>query len=150
MGSFSVGRTRMKNWNAFFIKMARLYATQSRCERLQVGAVIVRDRRVLSGGFNEAPSGFDHCKGESICNPNRTGCQRTIHAEENAIINAARHGISIQHGIMYCTHLPCPSCFGKIINSGISMVFYAEEYRRSEAIIMGRKAGVSVIKLEVK
>lgn len=131
-----------ENWKSFFLNLALCYASQSSCERLQVGAVIVKNKRVLSGGFNEAPSGLPFTMGQAICNALGNGCQKTLHAEENAIINAARYGVAIDGADMYCTHLPFQRCFGKVINAGIRRVFYKHEYRLDHAKEMAKLAGI--------
>lgn len=130
--------------------LAGHYASFSSCERLQVGAVFVKDKRVLACGFNEAPSGLHHCQGESVCNSAGFGCQETIHAEENAIINAARIGVSILGADLYCTHLPCRRCFGKLINAGTRRVYYKSEYRLDDAKKMADAVGIIIEKVEDK
>jgi dCMP deaminase len=120
-----------KPWDEFFIDMAELWATRSTCLRRHVGAVIVKDKRILSTGYNGATAGKPHC--------DKIGCYRQInnipsgeryelcrgaHAEQNAINNAALNGIAINGATMYCTDYPCPMCAKSITNSGIKKVVY--------------------------
>jgi dCMP deaminase len=130
-----------------FMGMAHLLAQRSTCERGQVGAVIVRDRRVISSGYNGAPPGMPHCT-EVGCKldpieelasvgarmsgkPALTslGCQRTIHAEANAIVWAARHGIATEGAVMFCTYSPCRQCAELAHSAGIVELIYDKNYR---------------------
>ena len=122
-------------WKEYFIGIARLVSKRSTCTRRKVGAVVVRDKRVLATGYNGAPTGLSHCA-ETGCIREKTGVPsgqrhelcRGLHAEQNAIIQAAYHGISIQDAILFCTTLPCSICFKMIINAGIKEVVYEEGY----------------------
>ncbi len=123
------------SWDAYFMEIAALVARRSTCLRRAVGAVIVKNRRILATGYNGAPSGIAHCveKGclretMQIESGQRHELCRGIHAEQNAIIQAAYHGVSIQGGILYCTNLPCSICTKMIINAGIHEVCYSEGY----------------------
>jgi dCMP deaminase len=111
----------------FYAEQVRLYQRRSTCLRLQVGAVIVRDGRIISGGYNGAPSGQPHCTPET-CGPSHP-CTRTIHAEANAIAFAARFGIATDGCGMWCTDSPCLDCAKLLINSGITSLTYLREYR---------------------
>ena len=122
-------------WKEYFIGIARLVSKRSTCTRRKVGAVVVRDKRVLSTGYNGAPTGLSHCA-ETGCIREKMGVPsgqrhelcRGLHAEQNAIIQAAYHGISINDAILFCTTLPCSICFKMIINAGIKEVVYEEGY----------------------
>ena len=122
-------------WKEYFIGIARLVSKRSTCTRRKVGAVVVRDKRVLATGYNGAPTGLSHCA-ETGCIREKMGVPsgqrhelcRGLHAEQNAIIQAAYHGISIQDAILFCTTLPCSICFKMIINAGIKEVVYEEGY----------------------
>jgi dCMP deaminase len=112
-------------------------AERSTCNRAKVGAVIVRDKNILATGYNGAPAGMPHCT-ESGCliyqskTPNgdiEENCFRTIHAEINAIAQAAKNGSSIRDGAIYITHTPCIHCFKVLINTGIRRIFYEREYK---------------------
>lgn len=116
-------RTRISK----LIAHAQLEAESSTCNRLHVGAVIVRDGRVISSGYNGAASGLSHCGKE--CHPGGPPCKRAVHAEANAIAFAAKHGIATGGTSMVSTDSPCMECARLIINAGIKEVFYSREYR---------------------
>lgn len=114
---------------------ALITSLRSTCGRKMVGAIIAREGRIISSGYAGPPSGFPHCdKACMIASSAMGGCQRTIHAEQNAIAYAARHGISTQGGTLYCTLSPCVSCAKLIATSGIIEVKYIEPYRDSSGI----------------
>jgi len=99
------------------------------CERARIGAVIAKENRIVSTGYNGSPSGLPHCT-EVGCEPDSDGgCIRTVHAEANAIAFAARNGIPLEGGVLYCTYSPCLNCARLIINSGIKEVVYEKVYR---------------------
>lgn len=132
-----------------------LVAKRSTCTRRAVGAVIVKDRRVLSTGYNGAPSQVRHCAEvgclrEQMAVPSgeRHELCRGIHAEQNAIIQAAYHGVSIKGASLYCTNQPCSICAKMIINAGISRIVYKSGYSDPLAIEMLDEAEVELIKLE--
>ena len=122
-------------WKEYFIGIARLVSKRATCTRRKVGAVIVRDKRVLATGYNGAPTGLSHCE-ETGCIREKMGVPsgqrhelcRGLHAEQNAIIQAAYHGISIKGSTLFCTTLPCSICFKMLINAGILEVVYEEGY----------------------
>lgn len=123
------------SWDTYFMDIATLVAKRSTCLRRAVGAVIVKNRRILSTGYNGAPAGIAHCIDVgclratlNIASGQRHELCRGIHAEQNAIIQAAYHGVSIQGGTLYCTNLPCSICTKMIINAGITEIFYEEGY----------------------
>jgi len=128
-----------------FMRTAHLFAERSTCNRGQVGAVLVKDNRIISTGYNGAPPGMPHCT-EVGCDElvlyKRTpamlastyekvelGCQRTIHAEANVLLYAARHGIPTQGSCLYCTHSPCERCVLLMANAGITRLIYNKPYR---------------------
>lgn len=125
------------------LAMADMTAKRSTCLRLQVGAVIALDGRILSTGYNGAPSKMEHCKPAS-CGPTKP-CNRTIHAEANAIAFAARHGVALSGSIMYCTDSPCLECAKLIINAGIERVIYSRRYRDNAPLDYLLKAGVNSV-----
>ena len=130
------------------MEIARLIAGRSTCRRGSVGAIVVRDRRIVSSGYNGAPPGLPHCLEEDcIIAPDRAneGCQRAIHAEANAIAWAARHGVPTEGAVMWCTHGPCPKCAQLILSSGIVEVNYNIEYRLKDGIALLEQAGIKVI-----
>jgi dCMP deaminase len=123
------------DWDTYFIEMAVLASKRSTCLRRQVGAVIVKDKRVLSTGYNGVPSGITHCSvtgclREKLNVPSgeRHELCRGLHAEQNAIIQAAYHGVSIKGSFIYCTNLPCIICAKMLINAGILRIYYLEGY----------------------
>ncbi len=123
------------SWDEYFMQIAREVGTRSTCLRRHVSAVIVRDKRILSTGYNGAPRGVSHCE-ETGCLRERMGIPsgqrqeicRGLHAEQNAIIQAALHGVSVDGSTIYVTHQPCITCAKMIINSGIVRVVCASSY----------------------
>lgn len=115
------------SWDDYFINIAFTVAERSTCDRAHVGAVIVRDRRILTTGYNGAPAGLPHCDdvGHLMVDGH---CVRTLHAEQNAIIQAALHGVNIAGSTIYVTHQPCLTCAKMIINAGVRHVVYAGNY----------------------
>ena len=142
----------MNKWDKRFMEAARLVSTWSSCyqENRQVGAVIAKNKRILTTGYNGASSGIKNCKERGECLRRKLGiasgtqheiCYAT-HAEQNAIIQAARLGVSIEGATLYCTHQPCVICAKMIINSGISRVVYAQGYPDKFAMELFSEAGV--------
>jgi len=115
------------SWDEYFTQIAFTVAQRSTCDRAHVGCVLVRDRRILTTGYNGSPAGLPHCDdaGHLMVDGH---CVRTLHAEQNAIIQAALHGISIQNATAYVTHQPCLTCAKMLINAGIRRVVYAGAY----------------------
>lgn len=123
------------SWDEYFMGIARLVSTRSTCLRRQVGAVIVRDRRILTTGYNGPPRGIAHCdvvgclrEQMGVPSGQRLDICRALHAEQNAIIQAALHGVSTEGAMIYVTHQPCFTCAKMIINAGIVRVVYGEGY----------------------
>lgn len=114
-------------WDEYFIELATVVATRSTCPRAQVGCVMVRDNRILTTGFNGAPSGLEHCT-DVGCLMLDGHCARSIHAEQNAIVQAALHGVSTKNATCYVTHFPCVTCTKLLINAGVGRVVYLHEY----------------------
>lgn len=123
------------SWDEYFMNLARLASSRSTCVRRHVGAVIVKDRMILSTGYNDTPRGMPNC-GDGGC----TRCASAassgtaldtclcLHAEQNAIIQAAYHGVAIAGGSIYCTHQPCLTCAKMIVNAGLVRIVYEEAY----------------------
>jgi len=126
--------------------IARQVAQRSTCPRASVGAVLVRERRILTTGYNGAPEGLPHCL-EAGCIIEDEHCQRSLHAEQNAILQAAFHGVSIAGGTIYVTHQPCNTCAKMIINAGLKRVIYAGEYLDELARNFLAEAGVELARL---
>ena len=119
------------DWDSYFLKIAYAVSERSTCDRAFVGSVLVRDKRILTTGFNGSPSGQEHCDevGHLIVNGH---CIRTIHAETNSIIQAALHGVSTRDATCYVTHLPCINCTKVLINAGIARIVYCAAYGMDE------------------
>jgi dCMP deaminase len=122
-------------WEEYFMEITRLVAKRATCLRRQVGAVLVMDKRLLATGYNGAPSGLAHClevgclrEKNNIPSGERHELCRGIHAEQNAIIQAAFHGVRIQGATLYCTNLPCVICTKMLINAGIQEIIYESGY----------------------
>ncbi len=143
------------DWDSYFMAITILVSKRSTCIRRSVGAVIVKDKRILATGYNGAPSGITHCS-EVGCLRDQLNVPsgekhelcRGIHAEQNAIIQAAFHGVSIKGATLYCTNQPCSICAKMIINSGIKNIFYQEGYADSMSRQMLKDADVDLIKLD--
>ena len=143
------------SWERYFMDIAVLVSKRSTCLRRSVGAIIVKDRRVLSTGYNGAPSHVRHCS-ETGClrqqlkvpSGERHELCRGIHAEQNAIIQAALHGVSIKGADLFCSNLPCSICAKMIINAGLQKIYYLAGYADSMSQAMLDDAGIEVIKIE--
>ena len=135
-------------WDSYFINIALAVAERSTCDRAFVGAVLVRDKRILTTGFNGSPSGLPHCDtaGHLLVDGH---CVRTIHAETNAIIQAALHGVSTKDATCYVTHFPCITCTKTLINAGIIRIVYLNDYRNDQnAHDFCAGAGVEIVRAE--
>lgn len=153
----TTGRDRRRpSWNEYFLQLARQAATRSTCLRRQVGALLVRDKRVLAMGYNGAPRGVAHCLDTGclreqlgIPSGERQELCRAIHAEQNAIIQAAVHGVAIEGATLYCTHQPCVLCAKMLINCGVREIHYLGGYPDELSSAMFAEAGVRVVKEEL-
>lgn len=126
------------------MSQSHLIALRSTCERLTVGATIVRDNRIIAGGYNGSVSGSDHCIDEG-CYVIDGHCVRTVHAETNAILQCAKFGVQTDGAEIYVTHFPCLQCCKSIIQAGIKTVYYAADYRNHPyATELFKDAGVNV------
>ena len=139
------------SWDQYFMDITRLVATRSTCMRRQVGAVLVKDRNILATGYNGVPSGISHCEAvgclrERLKVPSgeRHELCRGLHAEQNAIIQAAKHGTNIDDATLYCTTMPCIICTKMSINAGRRTVVYGEGYADDLAREMIAESGISV------
>ncbi|KAF0218937.1 MAG: dCMP [Geobacteraceae bacterium] len=140
-------------WDEYFMEITHLVAKRSTCLRRQVGAVLVKDKNILATGYNGAPSGVAHCldvgclrEKMRIPSGERHELCRGLHAEQNAIIQAAKHGTNIDGSTLYCTTMPCVICAKMIINAGISRIVYEEGYADQLAAEMVQESGVRVEK----
>jgi dCMP deaminase len=147
---------RRPSWHEYFLQLAVQAATRSTCLRRQVGAVLVRDKRLLATGYNGAPRGVAHCLDigclrEQLGVPSgeRHELCRAIHAEQNAIIQAAVHGVAIDGAVLYCTHQPCVLCAKMLINCGVKDIFCLEGYPDELSAALIEEAGVRVHREEL-
>ena len=148
----------MNKWDFRFIQMAEVVGSWSSCyqENRQVGAVIVKDKRILATGYNGAPSGIESCKEKGEClrkklnipSGTRHEVCYAVHAEQNAICQAAKLGLSVDGATIYVTHQPCSICTKLIINAGIKRVVYKHGYPDDFSIKLLEDAGVELIKIE--
>ena len=134
------------DWHTYFMNIARQAGTRATCDRKHVGAVIVRDKTILSTGYNGSIRGMPHCDdlGHMIENDH---CVATVHAEANAIIQAAKNGVRIDRAEIYTTASPCWNCFKLIANAGIGAIYYGEFYRDERSIEVAAKIGIKLIDL---
>lgn len=143
------------DWDTYFLQIAGLVSRRSTCLRRRVGALIVKDKRILATGYNGAPSGVEHCE--------KTGCLREklkvpsgerhelcrgLHGEQNVLLQAALHGVSVKGGVLYCTNQPCAICAKMIINAGIKEIVIADGYPDRFAVGFLEEAGVKVRKVK--
>ncbi len=143
------------SWDEYFIELAYFVARRSTCLRRQVGAVIVKDKHILATGYNGAPKGIGHCLDRGCLRDKLgipSGTRHEIcmasHAEQNAIIQAAYHGIAIKDSVIYCTTHPCSICAKMIINAGIKRIYYVEGYPDDLGKRLLDEAGIERVKLE--
>jgi len=139
------------SWDEYFMEITHLVARRSTCLRRQVGAVLVKDKNILATGYNGAPSGIVHCldvgclrEQMQVPSGERHELCRGLHAEQNAIIQAAKHGTSIEGSILYCTTMPCIICSKMIINAGIRRIVYQQGYADQLAAAMIAESGIAV------
>lgn len=132
------------DWHTYFMNIAEQVATRSTCDRKHIGAVIVRDKTILSTGYNGSIRGAPHCDdaGHDMENGH---CVRTVHAESNAVAQAAKHGIGIDRAEIYVTASPCLTCFKLLANSGIKVIYYKEFYRDSRIEQYAKQAGIKLV-----
>ena len=146
------------NWDTYFLRIAKLIAERSTCLRRQVGAVIVQNKRILATGYNGAPNGVPHChelpggclrEARKIPSGQRQELCRGLHAEQNAIIQAAEFGVSLKGGELYCTHQPCITCAKMIINAGITRVVFLGSYPDDMSIDMLKQGNIELERIEI-
>jgi len=147
-------KEKRPSWDEYFMQITHLVATRSTCLRRKVGALLVKEKRILSTGYNGAPRNLPHCREVgclrdklNIPSGERQEICRGLHAEQNAIIQAALYGISIKNSILYCTHQPCITCSKMIINAGIKRIIFQGEYPDPLARQMLEEAEVELIKM---
>lgn len=141
------------DWDEYFMQIAHVVARRSTCVRRQIGAVIVKDKRILTTGYNGAPSGLPHClelgclrDEQGIPSGTRHEICRALHAEQNAIVQAALYGVSTRDSTLYCTHQPCSLCAKAAINAGVRRVVYEGDYPDQFALDMLQQAEVELFR----
>lgn len=142
------------DWDEYFLDIAELVSRRSSCLRRSVGAVLVKERRILATGYNGAPTGLRHCldlgclrEQQHVPSGERHELCRGLHAEQNSIIQAALHGVGVREATLYCTNHPCVICAKMIINAGVAKVIFREGYSDQLSDEMLKEAGVSVCKI---
>lgn len=134
-------------WDQYFMAQSFLLSSRSTCTRLSVGATIVRDKRIIAGGYNGSIAGGDHCIDKG-CYVVDNHCVRTIHAEMNALLQCAKFGVPTEGAEIYVTHFPCLQCTKSIIQAGINVIYYAEDYKNDPyALELLEQANVKVEKV---
>ena len=143
------------SWQTYFMDITFLVAKRSTCLRRAVGALIVKDKRILSTGYNGAPTGIKHCieigclrEKLNVPSGEKHELCRGIHAEQNAIIQAAYHGASIKDATLFCTNMPCSICAKMIINAGIKKIYYHSGYADAMSKEMLTEAGIDLIQFD--
>lgn len=148
-------REKRPSWDEYFLEIANLISSRSTCLRRRVGAVIVKDKRILATGYNGTPKGLAHCldvgclrEELKIPSGERHELCRGLHGEQNALLQASLHGVSVKDSILYCTNQPCIICAKMIINTGIKEIVISEGYPDKMSMVFFKKAGVIVRKLK--
>ncbi|MDW3023726.1 ComE operon protein 2 [Ligilactobacillus salivarius] len=139
-------------WNQYFMLQAVLLSLRSTCERLSVGAILVRDKRVIAGGYNGAVSGDDHCI-DVGCYVVDGHCLRTIHAEMNAVLQCSKFGIPTDGAEIYVTDFPCLQCTKSLLQAGIKRIYYMRNYHNDDyaiRLLKRKKVAVEQVKVEPK
>jgi dCMP deaminase len=143
------------SWQKYFMDITFLVAKRSTCLRRAVGALIVKDKRILSTGYNGAPTGLKHClemgclrEKLNVPSGEKHELCRGIHAEQNAIIQAAYHGVCIKDATLFCTNMPCSICAKMIINAGIKRIYYHSGYADAMSKEMLREARIDLIQFD--
>lgn len=143
------------SWDQYFMAIVNQVATRSTCLRRKIGAIIVKDKRILTTGYNGAPKNVKSCLEIGSCLREELGIPsgqrheicRALHAEQNAIIQAAYHGVSVNGSVLYCNTQPCVMCAKMIINSGIVKIYYQQEYPDKLALELLEEADIELVKL---
>lgn len=144
------------SWDEYFLEIAQVVAKRSTCLRRKVGAILVKDKRILATGYNGSPQGLAHCE-ETGCirekleipRGERHELCRGLHAEQNAIIQAAVHGTKISGAVLYCTTFPCVLCAKMLVNAGITKIYYLGGYPDELSKLILEEANVEIIQLKV-
>lgn len=146
-------KKKRPSWDEYFLDIAELVSSRSTCRRRQVGAVIVKDKRILATGYNGAPKGLPHCldigclrEELKIPSGERHELCRGLHGEQNAFLQASLHGISVKDSVLYCTNQPCIICAKMIINTGIKEIVISEGYPDKMSMDFFKQAKIKVRK----
>lgn len=146
-------KLKRPTWDEYFMKAAFLVRERSTCLRRSVGAVLVKDKHILSTGYNGAPMKLTHCdsagclrKKLNVPSGERHEICRGLHAEQNVLLQAARHGVSVKDSVLYITHVPCAICAKMIINAGIKEVVFADHYPDDMALEFLKEADINLRK----
>jgi len=150
-------KSKRPSWDEYFMKITALVATRATCLRRKVGAILVKDRRILATGYNGPPKGVPHCDELGGCMRDKLGIpsgermelSRAVHAEQNAIIQAAKMGTNIDGATLYVTNHPCFICAKMLINAGVIKIVYKEGYPDKYAKDILKEAGVKTVKFKV-
>lgn len=150
-------KSHRPDWDSYFMEIASIVSKRSTCVRRNVGALIVKNKRILATGYNGAPTGLRHCidlgcmrERLKVASGERHELCRGLHAEQNAIIQAAYHGVSIEGAQLYSTHLPCSICMKMVINAGIRTVHYLDGYPDDLSLQLIKESGIILKKIVVK
>ncbi len=142
------------SWDEYFMAITEMVAQRSTCLRRKVGAILVRDKRIIATGYNGAPAKVSHCldigclrEQQGIPSGERHELCRGLHAEQNSIIQAALHGFSVEGSTLYCTNMPCSICSKMLINARIEKIYYKEGYADSLSSLLLAEAKVPVVQL---
>ncbi len=144
-------KRKRPSWDEYFLEIAKLISSRSTCLRRQVGAVIVKDKRILATGYNGTPKGLPHCleigclrEELKIPSGERHELCRGLHGEQNALLQASLHGVSVKDGVLYCTNQPCIICAKMLINAGIKEIIISDGYPDKMSMDFFRKAKIAV------
>lgn len=137
-------------WEQYFMAQSVLLSMRSTCNRLAVGATIVRDHRVIAGGYNGSVSGDVHCLDEG-CHMVDNHCLRVVHAEMNALLQCAKFGVATEGADIYVTHFPCLQCMKSLIQAGIKRIYYLHDYHNDDyALKLAKQTNVQLIKVNLQ
>jgi len=144
-------KAKRPTWDEYFLNIAHLVSKRSTCIRRKVGAILVKDRRILATGYNGAPIGLEHCRTTgclrerlNVPSGQRHELCRGLHAEQNVLLQAAYHGISVNRSVLYITNQPCSICAKMLINAGIKEVVTVSRYPDKEAENVLKEAGIKI------
>ena len=146
------------DWDTYFLRIAKLVAQRSTCMRRKVGAVIVRENRILATGYNGAPNGLAHCyqlpggclrEAQKIPSGQRHELSRGLHAEQNANLQAAAFGVSLAGSVLYCTHQPCVTCGKMLINAGIKRIVFLGDYPDELSLQMLKEVNMKLERIQI-